>query len=102
MPMAAQAADNAVAELTGAAPQAFRFGDPGFCVSLGRRDGIIQFVEQGGRPREALLTGRLAAWLKEQVCRYTVWSLHAERRGLWGYRWRRSGPTQPAATEVAA
>lgn len=101
MPMAAQAADNAVAELMGGAPQEFRFGDPGFCVSLGRRDGIIQFVEHDGRPREALLTGRLAAWLKEQVCRYTIFALHAERRGLLAYRWRRPRPAL-AAAEVAA
>lgn len=101
MPMAAQAADNAVAELTGGAPQAFRFGDPGFCVSLGRRDGIIQFVELDGRPREALLTGRLAAWLKEQACRYTIFALHAERRGLLAYRWRRP-KLELAAAEVAA
>lgn len=102
MPMAAQGADNAVAELTGGAAQAFRFGDTGFCVSLGRRDGIIQFVEVDGRPRDAMLTGRVAAWLKEQVCRYTVFSLHAERRGLLAYRWRRPRRVAAAATEVAA
>jgi NADH dehydrogenase FAD-containing subunit len=102
MPMAAQAADNAVAELTGAAPQAFRFGDAGFCVSLGRRDGIIQLVDIDGRPSGATLTGRFAAWLKEQICRYTVFALHAERRGLMAYRWRKPRRVALPAAEVAA
>lgn len=101
MPMAAQAADNAVAELTGGAPRPFRFGDPGSCVSLGRRDGIMQFVEPDGRPLDRMLTGRLAAWLKEQLCRTTIFALRAEQRGWLAYRWRKPS-SAPALAEVAA
>lgn len=102
MPMAAHAADSAIAELTGGRPEVFSYADPGCCVSLGRRDGIFQFMDASGRPRERALTGRLGAWVKEQVCRFTVLSLRAEQKGLFAYRWRRaSRRALPAATEVA-
>ncbi|MFY0536623.1 FAD-dependent oxidoreductase [Nannocystis pusilla] len=58
MPMAAHAADTAVAELTGGAVHEFRYADPGYCVSLGRRDGIVQFMDGAG-PRERIVKG---AW----------------------------------------
>ncbi|MCY1010654.1 FAD-dependent oxidoreductase [Nannocystis pusilla] len=58
MPMAAHAADTAVAELTGGTVHEFRYADPGYCVSLGRRDGIVQFMDGAG-PRERIVKG---AW----------------------------------------
>lgn len=102
MPMAAQAADNAVAELTGGAARPFRFADTLLCVSLGRRDGIIQFMQSDGRPGDRQVTGRLGAWLKEQVCRFTVLALRGEQRGLLAYRWRKPPRRSPAVAEVAA
>jgi NADH dehydrogenase FAD-containing subunit len=39
------------------------------CISLGRRDGLIQFVDADDRPRERVLTGRAAAITKELVVR---------------------------------
>ncbi|WAS94385.1 NAD(P)/FAD-dependent oxidoreductase [Nannocystis punicea] len=93
MPMAAHAADTAVAELTGGAASGFRFADPGYCVSLGRRDGIVQLMDAAGRPGERIVTGRVGAWLKERVCRYTVMALRAEQRRLLAYRWKR-GPSR--------
>lgn len=100
MPMAAHAADTAVAELTGGEPAEFRFGDPGYCVSLGRRDGILQFMDADDRPRERIVRGRLAAFVKEQVCRYTVGMLRAEQRGLLAYRWKRGRARALVTAEV--
>lgn len=42
------------------------------CVSLGRRDGLIQFVHADDSPKESVLTGRAAAFYKELVCRATI------------------------------
>lgn len=42
------------------------------CISLGRRDGLIQFVREDDSPREAILTGRAAALYKEAIVRGTV------------------------------
>ncbi len=39
------------------------------CISLGRRDGLIQFVDADDNPRERVLTGRVAARAKELVVR---------------------------------
>ncbi|TQM83344.1 NADH dehydrogenase FAD-containing subunit [Saccharothrix saharensis] len=39
------------------------------CVSLGRRDGLIQFVDADDTPKERVLTGRVAAVAKELVVR---------------------------------
>ncbi|MEV8442725.1 FAD-dependent oxidoreductase [Actinosynnema sp. NPDC051121] len=39
------------------------------CVSLGRRDGLIQFVHDDDTPKERVLTGRMAARAKELVVR---------------------------------
>jgi NADH dehydrogenase len=85
--MGAHVADNVAARVLGRPEAAFRFGDEGLCMSLGRRDGMIQLAKTDGTPRELVITGRLGAWLKEQVCRYTIWSLRSEGRGFLSYRW---------------
>lgn len=102
MPMAAHAADTAVAELTGGTAREFRFGDPGYCVSLGRRDGIFQLMDSADRPRERIIGGRLAAFIKEQVCRYTVLALKSEQRGLVAYRWKHGRARALVPAEVTA
>lgn len=65
--------------LTGDTSEPFRFAFVIRCISLGRHDGIIQFVHADDSPKELALTGRPAAWVKELVCRYTVLSLRVER-----------------------
>lgn len=96
MPMGAHAADNVVASLRGRAQSPFAYRHPGYCLSLGRRVGLIQTVDADGAPTASVLRGRLGAWVKELVCRYTLFSLRLERAGL-GYRWRKI----PAALPVA-
>jgi NADH:ubiquinone reductase (H+-translocating) len=71
LPMGAYVADY----LTGATTGPFRFAFVIQCISLGRHDGIIQFVHPDDSPKERALTGRPAAWVKELVCRYTTLSL---------------------------
>ncbi|SCF43384.1 NAD(P)/FAD-dependent oxidoreductase [Micromonospora saelicesensis] len=76
IPMAWQAADAIAARLTGRAkfPKApLRYFNQ--CISLGRRDGIIQYVTADDRARPALLTGKLAARYKEFVCTGAAWSI---------------------------
>jgi len=58
----------------------FAFVPNGFCVSLGRREGVIDAYGM-------VLTGRLAAWIKEQVVRYTIASMRWQASGT-DYRWR--------------
>ncbi|MEU7528646.1 FAD-dependent oxidoreductase [Saccharothrix sp. NPDC042600] len=58
--------------LRGRTPKPFRFSYINQCVSLGRRDGLIQFVRPDDSPRDRVLTGRWAARYKEAVVRFTI------------------------------
>ncbi|MCB0131630.1 MAG: FAD-dependent oxidoreductase [Caldilineaceae bacterium] len=87
MPMGAYVADHLAATLAGRTHDAFRFGYAMLCISLGRHDGLIQFVQHDDTPTDRMITGVAAAVVKEFVCRYTVWSLAWERRFPGAYRW---------------
>ncbi|MFE6308218.1 NAD(P)/FAD-dependent oxidoreductase [Nocardiopsis sp. NPDC057823] len=67
LPMGTAAADAVAARLAGREPDAAPFGYLFQCVSLGRRDGLIQFVHADDSPRGAFLTGGLAARYKEMI-----------------------------------
>jgi len=69
LPIAQQAVRAIVARRAGQEPKAVRFRYLNQCISLGRRDGLIQFVNRYDRPVEAVLTGRLAAVYKESIVR---------------------------------
>jgi NADH dehydrogenase FAD-containing subunit len=63
----AVAAARAIADrLAGRTPKPLRFTDVAWCISLGRRDGLVQFGKADDSP---VLTGRLAALVKESVVR---------------------------------
>jgi hypothetical protein len=65
------------ARRAGRTPEPLKFRYVNQCISLGRRDGLIQFVDRFDRPKEAVLTGRAAALYKELVVRG---AFYAERR----------------------
>jgi NADH dehydrogenase FAD-containing subunit len=69
MPVAQQAVRAILARRDGKPVRRFRFRYVNQCISLGRRDGLIQFVNRYDEPVEAVLTGRLAALYKEAVVR---------------------------------
>ncbi|MGV9352523.1 NAD(P)/FAD-dependent oxidoreductase [Streptomyces misionensis] len=75
VPGAWQAADALVARLTGTKvpTTAVRYYQQ--CVSLGRKDGLIQFVTADDRAVDRALTGRLAARYKEAICKGATWGV---------------------------
>ncbi|MET8609284.1 MULTISPECIES: NAD(P)/FAD-dependent oxidoreductase [Streptomyces] len=75
VPGAWQAADALVARLTGTKvpTTAVRYYQQ--CVSLGRKDGLIQFVTADDRAVDRALTGRLAARYKEAICKGAAWGV---------------------------
>jgi NADH dehydrogenase FAD-containing subunit len=88
LPMGAQAAANVVRSLRGEALEPIRFGFSLRCVSLGRRDGVVQFTDPDDRPTGRVLTGRAAAFMKERICSMTSTVVDWEtRRGIHAYRW---------------
>lgn len=68
IPMAWQAADSIAARLTGGKFPSMPLGYVHQCISLGRRDAVIQLVTADDRARPAAPAGRLAAAYKELVC----------------------------------
>ncbi|MDT0405803.1 NAD(P)/FAD-dependent oxidoreductase [Streptomyces edwardsiae] len=75
VPTAWQAADSVAARLTGGKiPHApLRYFNQ--CVSLGRKEGLIQYVTADDRAVNAALTGRFAAFYKELVCKGAAWGV---------------------------
>nr|MCU0466919.1 hypothetical protein [Anaerolineae bacterium] len=52
------------------------------------------------QPQARVFTGRFGALMKELICRYTVWSMHIERRATGLYpvpEGRRAGQPHPPA-----
>jgi NADH dehydrogenase FAD-containing subunit len=75
VPTAHQAADAIAARLTGRPIPPNKIGYTGQCISLGRRDAIVQWVTPDDRPKPSAATGKTAARLKELICRTAAWSI---------------------------
>ncbi|MGP3975786.1 NAD(P)/FAD-dependent oxidoreductase [Streptomyces sp. 8N114] len=82
IPTAWQAADSIAARLTsGKLPSApLRYFNQ--CISLGRREGLIQYVTADDRAVRAALTGRIAAVYKELVCKGAAWGVANPTLGM--------------------
>ncbi|MEV6771738.1 FAD-dependent oxidoreductase [Nocardia sp. NPDC051030] len=74
-PMAWLAADALAARLTGRKVPDAPIGYNTQCISLGRRDGILQRVTPMDEPTSTVLTGRAAARMKELICAGAAWSV---------------------------
>jgi NADH dehydrogenase FAD-containing subunit len=79
MAMAAHAADNIAHVLQGEQETHFRFAYVVQCISLGRREALVQMVDERDQPLDRIFTGRLGAFIKEFICRFTIWALKLER-----------------------
>ncbi|MEN3534347.1 FAD-dependent oxidoreductase [Microbispora sp. ZYX-F-249] len=74
-PMAWLAADVIAARLTGREVPKTTIGYSVQCISLGRRDGIIQRVTPDDQVTSTVFTGRTAARIKEMICASAAWSV---------------------------
>ena len=104
VPTAWQAADAIAARLTGGKlPNApLRYFNQ--CISLGRKEGLIQYVTADDRAVRAVLTGRLAAVYKELICKGAAWGVANPTLGLPTRRrhiTREQAATGPAVKEPA-
>jgi NADH dehydrogenase len=73
-PMAEYAAKTIAARLRGDQPKPFGYRYYLQCISLGRKDGLVQLVDARDRPKETVITGRLGALVKEGIVRGAGWS----------------------------
>ncbi|MGZ2360171.1 FAD-dependent oxidoreductase [Streptomyces sp. 372A] len=92
-PTAWQAADALAARLAGTKIPSTPLRYFNQCVSLGRKDGLIQYVTADDRAVKAALTGRIAAVYKELVCKGAAWGVANPTVGM---------PTRRRPVAVAA
>jgi NADH dehydrogenase FAD-containing subunit len=81
-PMAWQAADAIAARLTGGKLPNTPLRYFNQCISLGRKEGLIQYVTADDRAVRAALTGRIAAVYKELICKGAAWGVANPMLGL--------------------
>ncbi|MEV4372296.1 FAD-dependent oxidoreductase [Nonomuraea sp. NPDC049637] len=101
IPTACLAADSIAARLTGGklpntTPHYFNQ-----CVSLGRGNGLIQFVTADDRALPRVLTGRVAAVYKELICKSAAWGVANPMMGKPARRRRVVRPNAPAGPAAA-
>jgi NADH dehydrogenase len=101
--LAPQAANTVLSRIAGTEPARIDVGFLGSSVSLGRHAAVIQLARKNDTAVNAFVGGRLAAWVKETVCKGTVWSIRREARKPGSTFWLKSGerPTQWAPTPRA-
>ena len=94
MPLASHATDTVLARLDGNDPQNLNPASVGQCISLGRHAGTIQMSHFNDEALPLHLGGRLAATIKESVCKGTVSFLAKEARKPGSYFWPKGGKRQ--------
>ncbi|GAA2274131.1 FAD-dependent oxidoreductase [Streptomyces atrovirens] len=104
VPTAWQAADAIAARLTGGKLPSTPMRYFNQCISLGRKEGLIQYVTADDRSVDVALTGRLAALYKELVCKGAAWGVAnptlgvpSRRRALAHEPAAPAAPLRPAA-----
>ncbi|MEU0542369.1 FAD-dependent oxidoreductase [Nocardia sp. NPDC005978] len=74
LPAGKYAATAITARLRGKEPAARQFRYYFQCLSLGRRDAVIQFLNPDDTPTARAVTGRPAVWFKEGIVRGAGWA----------------------------
>jgi NADH dehydrogenase len=93
-PLGIQAANTVLARINGTAPVVINQAFAGQCVSIGRSLGTVQFCHSDDSPRKVHLGGRTGAYLKETVCRATLWAIRREAAKPGSYFWFRGDNRQ--------
>ncbi|MDZ5445363.1 FAD-dependent oxidoreductase [Micromonospora sp. 4G57] len=101
-PVAWQAADAIAARLTGGKLPNMPIRYFNQCISLGRKEGVIQYVTADDRTVRAALTGRLAAVYKELVCKGAAWGVANPTLGMPTRRRRVARERSTAGSAVKA
>ncbi|MEJ8643325.1 FAD-dependent oxidoreductase [Streptomyces sp. MS1.HAVA.3] len=82
VPMAWQAADAIAARLTDTKVPHVSIGYSKQCISLGRKEALIQSVTADDQAVDKALTGRTAALFKELICKGAAWSVANPTLGM--------------------
>lgn len=102
IPMAQVAADAITARLTGARAGKVPLGYFNQCISLGRSEGLIQYVTADDQARSVSLRGRFAARYKELICKGAAWGVANPTYGMPVRRRRTARAAERTGTAVKA
>jgi NADH dehydrogenase len=100
-PLGVQAANTVLSRIGGTEPAALNQAFVGQCISLGRHAGTFQLARRDDTAVNALVGGRVAAAVKEAICKGTVWVIRREAATPGSYRWLKGGK-RPALAEQEA
>ncbi|MEA2561150.1 MAG: hypothetical protein QOH06_2654 [Acidobacteriota bacterium] len=88
LPMGAHVGENVARVLKNREPKPFPFAIVIRCVSLGRKDGLVQFTAADDAPTGRVWTRRAAVIVKEMICQMTYWVMRGELKlGIRLYHW---------------
>lgn len=86
--MGGHGADSLAATLKGKTPTAFGLSYVALGLSLGRQDGVFQFLNWNkDTPLNLILTGRLANQTREFFVKFALWAIKIQRTMPWLFDW---------------
>ncbi len=86
--MGAHAADCLAAELRGRTPTAFGMSYIAAGITLGRRNGLVQFLNPSSdTPTDTIVTGRVARVLRDVFARFPIAMIRAQGVAPWLFEW---------------
>jgi NADH dehydrogenase len=91
LPLGSQAANTVLSHIAGTPAAAINQAFTGQCISVGRSYATVQFARPDDTPLNLFIGGRVAASVKELVCKSTVWGLRREAVKPGSYRWFKGG-----------
>jgi NADH:ubiquinone reductase (H+-translocating) len=91
IPLGAQAANTVLSRIAGTPPAVVNQAFTGQCISLGRSYATIQLARPDDTPVNLAVGGRVAASIKEAICKGTVWGIRREAAKPGWYRWLKGG-----------
>jgi NADH dehydrogenase len=90
-PLGVHAANTVLSRIAGTTPAALNQAFVGQCISLGRSYATFQMARTDDTPVNAVIGGRIAASIKEAICKATVWSIRREAAKPGSYFWLKGG-----------
>jgi NADH dehydrogenase len=101
--MGAHGADCLAAQLNGRSSSAFGLSYIALGLSLGRRDGVVQFLDWNrDTPLNMILTGKPAILFREFFVRAALWAITAQRVAPWVFTWPGRNKMRGAAVHAPA
>jgi NADH:quinone reductase (non-electrogenic) len=91
IPAGAHAADVVAASVKGRKEKEFDFGYLAWCVSLGRKNAVVQWVDRADHPKKHVTRGRRAVWFKELVTNFATQAASYEKRWTGSNMWLSAG-----------